>query len=127
MYSSSKKAFDSFAGVRVGTGLGDCAANRRPTATRRRVPWVDVDAPSENRAALAARGCDEPGLAAVAGAVVAGADAVTGAGAAGAGAAAVKGAAAVTGVVAGAAAPAGTAADTGEGCVVAMFAPRPLL
>ena len=44
-----------------------------------------------------------------------------------AGAAAVKGAAAVTGVVAGAAAAAGTAAVTVEGCVVAMFAPRPLL
>ena len=83
---------------------------------------VDVDAPSENRAALAARGCDEPGLAAVAGVVV------TGAGAAVTGAAAVKGAAAaVTGVVAGAAAAAGTAAVTVEGCVVAMFAPRPLL
>ena len=91
MYSSSKKAFDSFAGVRVGTGLGDCAANRRPTATRRRVPVVDVDAPSENRAALAARGCDEPGLAAVAGVV------------------------------------AGAAAVAGERCLVAMFAPRPLL
>ena len=120
MYSSSKKAFDSFAGVRVGTGLGDCAANRRPTATRRRVPVVDVDAPSENRAALAARGCDEPGLAAVAGVVV------TGAGAAVTGAAAVKGATAVTGVVAGAAV-AGAAAVAGERCLVAMFAPRPLL
>lgn len=60
---------------------------------------VDVDAPSENRAALAARGCDEPGLAAVAGVVV------TGAGAA------------VT----------GAAAVAGERCLVAMFAPRPLL
>ena len=60
---------------------------------------VDVDAPSENRAALAARGCDEPGLAAVAGVVV------TGAGVAVAGAAAVA----------------------GERCLVAMFAPRPLL
>ena len=59
---------------------------------------VDV-APSENRAALAARGCDEPGLAAVAGVVV------TGAGAA------------VT----------GAAAVAGERCLVAMFAPRPLL
>ena len=82
---------------------------------------VDVDAPSENRAALAARGCDEPGLAAVAGVVV------TGAGAAVTGAAAVKGAA-VTGVVAGAAAAgAGAAAVAGERCLVAMFAPRPLL
>ena len=52
---------------------------------------VDVDAPSENRAALAARGCDEPGLAAVAGVV------------------------------------AGAAAVAGERCLVAMFAPRPLL
>ena len=81
---------------------------------------VDVDAPSENRAALAARGCDEPGLAAVAGVVV------TGAGAAVTGAAAVKGATAVTGVVAGAAV-AGAAAVAGERCLVAMFAPRPLL
>ena len=79
---------------------------------------VDVDAPSENRAALAARGCDEPGLAAVAGVVV------TGAGAAGA--AAVKGATAVTGVIAGAAV-AGAAAVAGERCLVAMFTPRPLL
>ena len=78
---------------------------------------VDVDAPSENRAALAARGCDEPGLAAVAGVVV------TGAGAAVTGAAAVKGAA-VTGVVAGAAAAVvGAAAVAGERCLVAMFAP----
>ena len=76
---------------------------------------------SPNLGASGGAGCDEPGPAAVTGAVVAGAGAVTGA-------AAVKGAAAaVTGVVAGAAAPAGTAADTGEGCVVAMFAPRPLL
>ena len=81
---------------------------------------VDADAPSENRAALAARGCDEPGLAAVAGVVV------TGAGAAVTGAAAVKGATAVTGVVAGAAV-AGAAAVAGERCLVAMFAPRPLL
>ena len=81
---------------------------------------VDVDAPSENRAALAARGCDEPGLAAVAGVVV------TGAGAAVTGAAAVKGATAVTGVIAGAAV-AGAAAVAGERCLVAMFAPRPLL
>ena len=67
---------------------------------------VDVDAPSENRAALAARGCDEPGLAAVAGVIVTGAGAaVTGAGAA------------VT----------GAAAVAGERCLVAMFAPRPLL
>ena len=81
---------------------------------------VDV-APSENRAALAARGCDEPGLAAVAGVVVTGA----GAGAAVTGAAAVKGATAVTGVVAGAAAAvAGAAAVVGERCLVAMFAPR---
>ena len=80
---------------------------------------VDVDAPSENRAALAARGCDEPGLAAVAGVVV------TGAGAAVAvtGAAAVKGAAAVTGLVAGAAV-AAAAAGAGERCVVAMFTSR---
>ena len=78
---------------------------------------VDV-APSENRAALAARGCDEPGLAAVAGVVV------TGAGAAVTGAAAVKGATAVTGVVAGAAAVAGAAGVAGERCLVAMFAPR---
>ena len=92
---------------------------------------------SPNLGASGGAGCDEPGPAAVTGAVVAGAGAVigagavTGAGAAGAGAvtgaAAVKGAAAVTGVVAGAAAAAGTAAVTGEGCVVAMFAPRPLL
>ncbi len=85
---------------------------------------VDVDAPSENRAALAARGCDEPGLAAVAGVVVTGAGAAV-AGAV-AGAAAVKGAVAVTGVVAGAAV-AGAAAVAGERCLVAMFAPRPLL
>ena len=79
---------------------------------------VDVDAPSENRAALAARGCDEPGLAAVAGVVV------TGAGAAVTGAAAVKGVAAITGMVAGAAvAVAGAAAVAGERCLVAMFAP----
>ena len=79
---------------------------------------VDVDAPSENRAALAARGCDEPGLAAVAGVVV------TGAGAAVTGAAAVKGATAVTGVVAGAAAAVvGAAAVAGERCLVAMSAP----
>ena len=73
-------------------------------------------------------GCDEPGPAAVTGAVVAGAGAVTGAGAAGAGAvtgaAAVKGAAAVTGVVAGAAAAVvGAAAVAGERCLVAMSAP----
>ena len=72
---------------------------------------------SPNLGASGGAGCDEPGPAAVTGAVVAGAGAgaVTGAGAA------------VTGVVAGAAAAAGTAAVTGEGCVVAMFAPRPLL
>jgi len=76
---------------------------------------------SPNLGASGGAGCDEPGPAAVTGAVVAGAGAVTGA-------AAVKGAAAaVTGVVAGAAAAAGTAAVTVEGCVVAMFAPRPLL
>ena len=84
-----------------------------------------------NLGASGGAGCDEPGPAAVTGAVVAGAGAVTGAGAAVtgavAGAAAVKGAAAATGVVAGAAAVVGTAAVTGEGCVVAMFAPRPLL
>ena len=79
---------------------------------------VDVDAPSENRAALAARGCDEPGLAAVAGVVV------TGAGAAVTGAAAVKGATAVTGALVVAAAVAGAAAIAGERCLVAMFAPR---
>ena len=88
---------------------------------------------SPNLGASGGAGCDEPGPAAVTGAVVAGAGAVTGAGAAGAGAgavtgaAAVKGATAVTGAVAVAAAAAGTAAVTGEGCVVAMFAPRPLL
>ena len=86
---------------------------------------------SPNLGASGGAGCDEPGPAVVTGALVAGAGAVTGAGAAGAGAvtgaAAVKGAAAVTGVVAGAAAAAGTAAVTVEGCVVAMFAPRPLL
>ena len=75
---------------------------------------------SPNLGASGDAGCDEPGPAAVAGAVVAGAGGLTGA-------AGVKGAAAVTGVVAGAAAAAGTAAVTGEGCVVAMFAPRPLL
>ena len=76
---------------------------------------------SPNLGASGGAGCDEPGPAAVTGAVVAGAGAVIGAGA-------VTGAgAAVTGVVAGAAAAAGTAAVTGEGCVVAMFAPRPLL
>ena len=83
---------------------------------------------SPNLGASGGAGCDEPGPAAVTGAVVAGAGAVTGAGAAVAGAVmAVKGAAAVTAVVAGAAAAAGTVAVTGEGCVVAMFAPRPLL
>ena len=70
---------------------------------------------SPNLGASGGAGCDEPGPAAVTGAVVAGAGAVTGAGAAGAGA------------VTGAAAAAGTAAVTGEGGVVAMFAPRPLL
>ena len=85
---------------------------------------------SPNLGASGGAGCDEPGPAAVTGAVVAGAGAVigagavTGAGAAGAGAvtgaAAVKGAAAVTGVVAGA------AAVVGWRCVVAI-APRPLL
>ena len=76
---------------------------------------------SPNLGASGGAGCDEPGPAAVTGAVVAGAGAVTGAGAAGAGAvtgaAAVKGAAAVTGVVAGA------AAVVGWRCVVAI-APR---
>ena len=70
---------------------------------------------SPNLGASGGAGCDEPGPAAVTGAVVAGAGAVTGAGAAGAGA------------VTGAAAVKGAAAVTGEGCVVAMFAPRPLL
>ena len=67
---------------------------------------------SPNLGASGGAGCDEPGPAAVTGAVVAGAGAVTGAGAAGAGA--------VTGVVAGA------AAVVGWRCVVAI-APRPLL
>ena len=74
---------------------------------------------SPNLGASGGAGCDEPGPAAVTGAVVAGAGAVTGA-------AAVKGATAVTGVVAGAAV-AGAAAVAGERCLVAMFAPRPLL
>ena len=74
---------------------------------------------SPNLGASGGAGCDEPGPAAVTGAVVAGAGAVTGA-------AAVKGATAVTGVVAGAAV-AGAAAVARERCLVAMFAPRPLL
>ena len=81
---------------------------------------------SPNLGASGGAGCDEPGPAAVTGAVVAGAGAVTGAGAAGAGAVTGAGAAGA-GAVTGAAAAAGTAAVTGEGCVVAMFAPRPLL
>ena len=71
---------------------------------------------SPNLGASGGAGCDEPGPAAVTGAVVAGAGAVTGA-------AAVKGAAAVTGVVAGAAV-AAAAAGAGERCVVAMFTSR---
>ena len=87
---------------------------------------------SPNLGASGGAGCDEPGPAAVTGAVVAGAGAVSGAGAAVtgvvaggavAGAAAVKGAAAVTGVVAGAAV-AAAAAGAGERCVVAMFTSR---
>ena len=68
---------------------------------------------SPNLGASGGAGCDEPGPAAVTGAVVAGAGAVTGA-------AAVKGVAAVTGAVAVA------AAVVGWRCVVAI-APRPLL
>ena len=67
---------------------------------------------SPNLGASGGAGCDEPGPAAVTGAVVAGAGAVTGAGAA-----AVKGVAAVTGAVAVA------AAVVGWRCVVAI-APR---
>ena len=70
---------------------------------------------SPNLGASGGAGCDEPWPAAVAGAVAGAGVAVAGAGAV------------VAGAVAGAAAVKGAAAVTGEGCVVAMFAPRPLL